>query len=193
MKRRKPALDEVERRRRRYEFIDSLKNESDRGLALITAAFLDEKLRELLQAKFAQNFAASRKLIESVLDGPGPLETFSFRIKLSFLLMLIGDSLFRDLEVVREIRNHFAHDYAKADFNNSEVVLLTKALKSCDQALERVGSVSCFDDAHSAAMPEDAHRERARFILAPQKSPMFWRRRFEVCRSRPRTLQNPPA
>ncbi len=90
----------------------------------------------------------------------------AFQIKLAFLLTLVDETTFQDLEVVRAIRNHFAHEYGRADFNDTEVARLTRSLKSSNQALKRLGSSSDFDDAHNAGMPGDGHKERARFILA---------------------------
>jgi hypothetical protein len=69
-----------------FEFQASLYAESDRGCALLAAAFLDERLGDLLRAFFVDDATVA----DGLLDGIGALATFSARIDLAFLLGLIS-------------------------------------------------------------------------------------------------------
>jgi len=83
---------------------NSLSAESDRGCALIAAAHLDAALGVLLNQFFATPAP------EEFFKGSGPLATFSSRIDLSFCLGLIPTYIRRDLDLIRSIRNEFAHE-----------------------------------------------------------------------------------
>lgn len=41
---------------------------------------------------------------------------------MSFAFSVITDDEFHDLEIIRDIRNHFAHEYEKASFKEGWVV-----------------------------------------------------------------------
>ena len=83
-----------------------LKAESPRGVALVSAAMLEEALRELLMAFLVPNASSS----DTLLDGPNsPLGTFSAKIDGAYRLGLVSHSFCRDLHVIRRLRNDVAH------------------------------------------------------------------------------------
>lgn len=90
----------------------TLARESDRGMALTGAAMLDDSLEILIKVHLLDK----PKLVISLLGPDRPLGTFSGRIKLAYLLGLLEESEFRDLEVVRKIRNDCAHNRGDVDF-----------------------------------------------------------------------------
>src|SRR5206468_5368147 len=99
MKRKITKLDEV------ADFRFSLSNETDRGAALVCAAFLEEDLKALLERYFTD----VPKVVSRLLDQSGPLATFSAKIDLSFVSGLISEEMYRALHLLRRIRNSFAH------------------------------------------------------------------------------------
>lgn len=83
-----------------------LNAESPRGAVLTAASILDALLEGLLRAFLAPN-PGSKKL----LDGfNAPFGTFSSKIAAAHALGLIPSSDFQDLELIRKIRNEFAHE-----------------------------------------------------------------------------------
>ncbi len=88
------------------EFIDEFKNESDRAAVILGAAKLDFLLYQLLYKVLAPN-AGSR---DELLDGDAPLSTFRSRISIAYRLGLISSDLVRALNLIRKIRNDFAHE-----------------------------------------------------------------------------------
>jgi Mannitol repressor len=96
-----------------------LGKESDRGVALIGAAYLDDILLKLLQAHLIE--AASSKEFKEFFSGLGLLSGFSSRIKAAYLLGLIGEKVYRDLEYVRKIRNQFAHNPWDLSFDDQQI------------------------------------------------------------------------
>jgi DNA-binding MltR family transcriptional regulator len=106
------------------EFRISLTSETDRGSALMAAAFLDDRLKKLLAARLVSDM----KLTRRAFDFNGPLGTFSSRIDFSYLLGLLPRNAHRDLHLVRSIRNKFAHIAAPIGFDHPEIKPLCDSL-----------------------------------------------------------------
>mgnify|MGYP000253238674 CR=1 FL=1 len=95
-----------------------LNEESDRGCVLAAAAFLDDRLSELLKAGFVND----RAVVERVFGGNGVLATFSSKIDLALLLGHISKAAHKDLQIIRRIRNEFAHSCLEATFGSDSVM-----------------------------------------------------------------------
>lgn len=95
-------------------YIDSLAGESDRGVALAVAAAFEGETRSILQAVMVEGSGTNALL-------SGPLASFSARISACHALGLINDEERNSLTLIREIRNHFAHQWAQATFAAPEV------------------------------------------------------------------------
>ncbi|MFW1945318.1 transcriptional regulator [Acinetobacter guillouiae] len=107
------------------KFLDSLNNESDRAVPLITAALIEEILHRTLQA-FLCDVSASKK----ILDGfNAPLGTFSSKIDACYALGLIDEHEYNEINLIRKIRNEFAHTVYNADFNIQKVKDLCMTFK----------------------------------------------------------------
>ncbi|TAF09286.1 MAG: hypothetical protein EAZ77_05390 [Nostocales cyanobacterium] len=87
------------------QFRQALTSESDRGCALFAAAYLDVCLSDLLYVSLVEN----KNIDKDLFEGTAPLSNFSSRIKLAYYLGLISRNCRRDLDIVRGIRNDFAH------------------------------------------------------------------------------------
>lgn len=87
------------------EFVSELERETDRGLALVAAALLDEKLAQTLKAFFCESYPASRLLDE----GNATLGTLSSRVELCYALGLIDAHEYAEIGLIRKVRNEFAH------------------------------------------------------------------------------------
>lgn len=107
-------------------FFSELQKETDRGLPLVAAALIDEKLLETLQAFLCAGKAADRLLV----DPNAPLGTLSARINACSSLGLIDEFEYREITLVRRIRNRFAHSRHGLDFTDERVVSLCASLES---------------------------------------------------------------
>lgn len=88
------------------DFLPELNRESDRGQSLVACSFLDDLLKRILSAHFAHQ-EVGLKLVEGF---NAPLGTFSTRIAAAFALGLVTEREYRELEILRRIRNRFAHE-----------------------------------------------------------------------------------
>lgn len=98
--------EEWESFRKRYESAD------DRTCAILCASYVDDCLFILIR----DTLLGSGKARDGLLADMMPLSSFSARIKLAFCLNVIHDSVFADLNGIREIRNAFAHQVSDLSF-----------------------------------------------------------------------------
>jgi hypothetical protein len=98
-------------------FRSALTKESDRGCALFAAAYIDKALSDLL----CRSLVESNKIDDELLKGNAPLASFSSRIKMAFYLGKISSSCRRDLDLIRKIRNDFAHNAADISFETEAI------------------------------------------------------------------------
>jgi DNA-binding MltR family transcriptional regulator len=118
-----PSLEQVKR------MGEAVKGESDRGLVLINATIIDELLRKYLLAHLVKH-----KDMEKLFNGIGaPLGSFSSRILFSFAVGLLAEDEYRELNLIRKIRNKFAHSV--------EVSFQTPAIVSYCQSLQHSGKI----------------------------------------------------
>lgn len=94
--------DEIKLGKFRTEFM----RESDRGVALVSAAMIDDLLGRCIRA-----FLLDRPETERLLNGfNAPLGTLSARTAAAFALGLLHERDYRDCETIRKVRNEFAHN-----------------------------------------------------------------------------------
>lgn len=108
------------------KFVAELKRETDRGLPLVGAALIDDRLTETLRSFFCESPSAS-KLID---DANAPLGTFSSRTEMCFALGLIDEYEYTEIGLIRKVRNEFAHAKHGITFSSPRVQGLCSSLKS---------------------------------------------------------------
>ncbi|TDO69819.1 mannitol repressor [Halanaerobium saccharolyticum] len=100
-----------------FKFRAILLKETDRGSALMAASYLEDLLEKLLRKFFVDDNLLSNNL----LNGYGGLSSFKSKIDLAYLLGLISRRVKRDLNLIRKIRNEFAHSAENINFNSSSI------------------------------------------------------------------------
>lgn len=102
----------------------NIKNGDDRTIAIIGATFLEMTLEHILFSFFPDN----NKDVEKMMDFNQPMGNFSNKITMAYCLGLIEKIVKEDLNLVRKIRNEFAHDLY-ASFENDKIKSWCKELK----------------------------------------------------------------
>jgi len=87
------------------ESLSFLHKQSDRAMGVIGAADLDEELGDLLRTFLIDH----TEIAGNLLSEHGVLGAFASRIKIAFALGLISESEYKNLDLIRHIRNRFAH------------------------------------------------------------------------------------
>ncbi|SEI65167.1 Mannitol repressor [Deinococcus reticulitermitis] len=95
----------------------NVRDEGDRGTALYLTSYVDQVLHEILD-----DFLVDAESIKKgFFEGNGPLSTFSSRIDLAYLLGLIDQKARSDLNLLRKIRNEFAHNHENISFETPQI------------------------------------------------------------------------
>jgi DNA-binding MltR family transcriptional regulator len=140
-----PLRDSPEAKQAFNALCGSLSRESDRGLVLVGVSFLDAQLEALLRAKFSLESPKTQAAIDPLFDVFGPLASFSAKCRVAYALGLglIDESTHRDLELLRKLRNRFAHTTEQAEFDAPDVVELTEKLEGADHAVRVLEKKRC--------------------------------------------------
>jgi hypothetical protein len=106
-------IENIERVR---EMRFALIKESDRGACLLSVSFLEVELENLLRAYLLHD----KKVWNKIFNGHGSLATFSSKIDMCYLLGIITNEIHKDLDIIRKIRNDFAHSHLKINFEDNK-------------------------------------------------------------------------
>ncbi len=118
-------------------FCGPFREESDRACAVLGAALLDERLESLYRRR-------SHTLKDKLLESKGVPSTLFKRINVALENAWISEDVYLDLELIREIRNQFAHsaDY-ELSFSNQSIAswcLDLRVIKELIAANEHIAS-----------------------------------------------------
>jgi len=116
---------------RLHLFLQSSNSETDRGRALVASSLIEEMLEEILK-NFLLDNKETRNLFESA---HAPLSTFSAKTLLCKSLGLISKKEYRDIDIIRRIRNEFAHSIM-ASFEQKKIYDLASSLQVGMSALD---------------------------------------------------------
>ena len=96
--------------------------ESDRAVAILMSAELDELLRQLIEKRLIpHNKQAFKKVSDTdIISSHGAIGSFAARIDLGYRLGLLDSLIAHDLHLIRKIRNLFAHETHGLHFEQSE-------------------------------------------------------------------------
>lgn len=98
------------------DMVGAFHKESDRGAAILAGSFLEHYLGQFLRPK-----AVDEDVAEKLFGSMGPLATFSQRIAIAYAFGFIDKQQYADLELIRKIRNYFAHHPVAGTFEAPEV------------------------------------------------------------------------
>jgi len=98
-------------------FIKDIQNEPDRSVPIVAVAFLDDVLKQLLEAYFIDD----RQTVKQLLEYPGALSNFGARADTAYCLGLIPPKAYKDIVQIRKIRNKFSHSHFPVSFGNEDI------------------------------------------------------------------------
>ena len=107
-------------------FEASLSDESDRACVIVAACWIDEFLKVKLMNEFSKGNANSRR---SLFSGNGPFATFSAKVNTAFCAGWIDKDVYHDINVIRKLRNVFAHSVDPVSLDAEETRHLIESLK----------------------------------------------------------------
>lgn len=110
-------------------FIEELQQGPDRTTAILAGVFIDELLRMLLESFLV----ADAKVQKELFSPERPLSTLSARTKMAYSLGLISKVAYDDIEIIRNIRNAFAHSLHGISFEHELVRKEVRSLHCIQQ------------------------------------------------------------
>lgn len=96
---------------------DEIFKQTDRASAIVSSAILEEILERMLISFFVNHDTIKKDLF----DGTAPISTFSAKINIVYHLGLIDINEYRDLKIVKDIRNDFAHSFEHINFETQRI------------------------------------------------------------------------
>jgi len=93
--------------------------ESDRGCVIFCAAMVEAELERLLRLHFRTEDDVVKKVVDPLFCAYAPLSTFSAKIAVCYALGLIPTQTHKALELLRRLRNDFAHAKINVSFQSS--------------------------------------------------------------------------
>jgi len=104
----------------------------DRATVLIAGALLDQALEAAILTHFVNlNKNEKRDIFSGEVNGP--LSSFAHKIRISYALGIIGKNAKEDLNVIKAIRNAFAHAFDHVDFSTETIKLACEHIKVIDR------------------------------------------------------------
>jgi hypothetical protein len=88
------------------DLLQILSRQSHAGNALVVAGLVEDELEKLLLTAGRQ---LSNKQAKEIFGGMGPLHGFSAKIEIAHMFNLIETPVRDDLQIIKRIRNKFAH------------------------------------------------------------------------------------
>jgi len=116
----------------REAFFREVLKGSDRSAAIMAAAAVEHALVSLIRTKLIDLKQENEEL---AFGDRGLFATFGSRIQISLLLQLIDETEQRDLNVIKAVRNAFAHSVQSITFGDHPITEACKNLVSCKPGL----------------------------------------------------------
>jgi len=104
----------------------ALAAESDRAQIIILSAWIDESLKVKLLNEFGKGNSKARR---ALFSNNGPFATFSAKVNVAYCAGWIAADMYHDIQVLRKLRNEFAHRYNPVSLNDEKYRTLLESLQ----------------------------------------------------------------
>jgi DNA-binding MltR family transcriptional regulator len=135
--------------------------ESDRAAILLSAALIDVAIEVALSRLLRDD----NNTLFDLFDHEGPLGSFSRKIKMGFALNLYDRHTNHDLEIIRQLRNGFAHDRRHLRFDTPEVANMCKHLRLPDTQYAKIPE-AYLQSAKDRDSAKDINQPKTRYVTA---------------------------
>jgi len=128
---------------------------TDQAVALVNTVALERTLEQTILNRMVP---LSKAETTELFVGMAPLSSLSAKIKIAYAMGIIGEKGKKDMDLVKDIRNQFAHSFHELSFETPEVSSACFKLTVPDHA-SQMGRI---------LEPEILGKARYRFILSCQ-------------------------
>lgn len=121
---------------RMSNIFQELNNSSDRAAAIVGGALVETFLTDALLSHLHKD----KKITDQLFQTTGALGAFATKIHLGLLIGMYSKAVHKELLVIKDIRNRFAHSLEIDDFNNQQISSWTQELKFGERYIVEAGS-----------------------------------------------------
>jgi Mannitol repressor len=111
--------------------IEELATRTHPGAAMVAAGIVEDWLTAILESKMRP---LSNRFKAQIFKGYGPLSSFSAKLHICYALSFIDEPTYKDIQVIKDIRNEFAHTLKPLNFESDEIKRLCQKLRSYDSS-----------------------------------------------------------
>jgi hypothetical protein len=108
-------------------FIEGAPHSTDQAIALVAAAWVERCLERVILSRLVR---LKKQQYRELFIGSSPLASFAIKIKLAYAMRIIGPRVQGDLEIVKDIRNQFAHSFHPISFRTKVISRECRKLKT---------------------------------------------------------------
>jgi hypothetical protein len=108
-------------------FMAELEKQTDRGVGIVAASVVESALQELIQRRLV---SMSNTRLDLLFGRMRPLSSFAAKIELGSALGLYSDRARLLLNMLRDVRNAFAHEMNAIGFDAPEIAKLVEKAKT---------------------------------------------------------------
>jgi hypothetical protein len=145
--------------------VKALIQESDRGCVITGAAYLDGLLEDKLRSLCRDDEESVRQVVDPLFES----WTFSAKIQAAFAFRLISKELKKQLDLIRRIRNDFAHSTGPVSLQTPECQDRLRGLMDAVKAWVDEHQSSILTDIDGMAEGRSELKSRLTFALAISK------------------------
>lgn len=99
-------------------FLAEVQSMSDRTVAIVWGALVEDALRVAIEKRMPH---LAPNQVDHLFSTGGILESFSSKAKMALALNIITKAEYDDIDLIRDIRNVFAHAILAIDFTNQPI------------------------------------------------------------------------
>lgn len=103
------------------DIISELEKQNDRSAAIVAASCLEDRLESLMRHGFERHDDVSNQIFK----GYGPLASFKGKIDLGLLIGMYDKKAHKELCLIKDIRNEFAHNTSARTFAHQRIMDLS--------------------------------------------------------------------
>lgn len=107
-------------------FYDWFDHGRDRAIAITLPVLLEELLERFLRLRMRPDKAIAAEFFRPT----GPLGNYGAKVRMSHMLGIVDENVFRDLNIIGKIRNRFAHDIDVKRFDDPVVTQWVNSLSA---------------------------------------------------------------
>jgi len=106
-------------------FSEILAEKNDRGAAILLGTYVENALKQTI----SRYLNLSERHRKELFGFECPLGSFSHKIRVAHALTIFGDEMRGNLDIIRTIRNAFAHSMTPISFSTSQIADVCALLK----------------------------------------------------------------